>query len=380
MMSSSRAQAFLPVFVALAFLIEPVRADEQHTFYGKTVEGWIAVLRDETSTDQKRLQAVWALGCLGPKARAAVPDLIKALHKESLENGAVEALVRIGSNPELTVPRLIQRFLKQGCLHLTGAGAIGWDPYLGDTLVRVGEPAVPALHHRPERSGLGHASVRSGGIVKDGTAPRAAVPSLVRAIEQPDPGHRVEVLIRHAARALGRIGPEAEAAVPILNGLLDKHLIDEFDIVIALAGIGLAPVRRLTDSIIRDGDSYAAFQLAWLGQKYRAAAPTLRAGLGDNRPQVRFSAAIAIAFLEPTSADTVPVLIEALNYLNDKEIDASAAPRALAHVGPKAKAALPALSRLVQKGCEDTRVLRAMVQIDPEGKEFRSGADLSLEV
>jgi HEAT repeat protein len=368
MMSASRAPAFLPVFVALAFLIEPVRADEQHTFYGKTVDGWIAVLRDKTSTDQKRLQAVWALGCLDSGAKAAVPDLIMSLQQASLENEAVEALVRIGSNPELTIPRLIQRFRKQGCLYLTGAGAIGWDPYLGDTLVRVGEPAVPALIavlNGPNWDMRVCAAESLGSI---GPRARAAVPALIRAIEQPDPADRVEVLIRHAARALGRIGPDAEAAVPALNRLLDRNVIDEFDIVIALAGIGSPPVRRLTDSIMRNGDSYAASQLAWLGQRSGEAAPALRAALADKRPQVRFSAAVAVAFIEPTCAETVPVLIEALNYLNDEEIDVSATPRALAHLGPKANAALPALIGLAQKVHDRGDILRALVQIDPGGK------------
>ncbi len=65
------------IFAALLILCgwcQPVPADESHTFYGKTVEGWIAVLRDKTNTPAKRYQAVWALGFFGPEAKAAEPD------------------------------------------------------------------------------------------------------------------------------------------------------------------------------------------------------------------------------------------------------------------------------------------------------------------
>ena len=74
-------RAILPILLILFGWIPPARAEEPHTFWGKTVEGWIAVFRDKASTEVQRRQAVWALGCFGAEAKAAVPDLIEAVRK-----------------------------------------------------------------------------------------------------------------------------------------------------------------------------------------------------------------------------------------------------------------------------------------------------------
>jgi len=195
------------------------------------------------------------------------------------------------------------------------------------------------------------------------------VPALIRAIEHPDPKRDNETLSLYAVRALGRIGPDARAAVPILNGLYGKKLVDDFDIVMALDGIGEPPVKRLVETLLHHPDSGADYQLAWLGPKAREAAPALRVALADKRPQCRYSAAVALVSIEPSGTDSIPVLIEALDHLEDQDLLISDVPVALAHLGPKAKAALPALIGLVKARRADTDVLKALVQIDPEGNK-----------
>jgi hypothetical protein len=56
-----------------------VRADEPHTFCGRTVDGWIAVLRDRSSRERGR--AAGMLGQFGPEAIGAVPDLIDTVRQ-----------------------------------------------------------------------------------------------------------------------------------------------------------------------------------------------------------------------------------------------------------------------------------------------------------
>jgi HEAT repeat protein len=344
-------------------------AVEPQTFYGKSVGDWNSVLRDESSTNEKRRQAIWTLGCFRSEAKGAEHDLIRTLSQNGLQGSGVDALVGMGLSPELTVPILIQRFVKQGCVHLTGAGAIGWDPYVGDALIRVGEPAVPALIDVLNGPNWEMRVCAAEVLSRIGPPARGAVASLIQAVGIPDPRHERTTLVRHAIRALGRIGPDAKVAIPTLNRLLEKHDIDEFDIVMALTDVGAPPCRRLVNELLRDGDSYAASQLAWLGPKARETVPALRAVLADRRPQTRFSAAIAIAFIDPSAPEALPVLIEALKHLEDREIDVSHAPRALARLGPDAKAALPTLTGLVTKGWDDPAVFKALVEIDPEGKE-----------
>jgi HEAT repeat protein len=359
----------LQALLVLISSLQPGRADEQQTIYGKTVDGWIAVLRDKTGTDGRRQQAVWALGCFGLEARAAAKDLIEAAHDKQLKDAAMATLARIRSGHEVIVPVLIEQFVKQGCQHLTGRGTFMGFHSDADTLVRIGGPAVPALIDVLNGPNWDMRVCAAEALSRIGPPAVAAVPSLIRAIEHSDPQHDAEILSLHAVRALGRIGPEAKAAVPILNQLLEKKNGNDLDVVKALDGIGAPPVRILADAVLRDGDPSAAYELAWLGPKAREAVPALRTALTDKRPQVRFSAAEALAFIDPPAADAIPVLIEGLNYLNDQEISVSGVPSALAHLGPEAKAALPALIAVVTKRCEDTDVIRALAQIDLEGRE-----------
>jgi len=81
------------------------------------------------------------------------------------------------------------------------------------------------------------------------------------------------------------------------------------------------------------------------------------------------SAAVALASIEPSSTEPIPVLIEALNHLDDQGLDVAEVPAALARFGPKARAALPILIGLVRKRRDDPDLYKALVQIDPKGKE-----------
>ena len=234
-------RAIFPAVLFFVGWLQPARAEEPHTFWGKTVEGWIAVFRDKASTEVQRRQAEWGLGCFGAEAKAVVPDLIDAIRKGQFPDGAIDALVQIGAGAEVTVPILIQRFLKRGCQHLTGMGAIGYDPSSEDSLVRIGGPAVPALLEILNGPNGDMRVCAARALARIGPPARAAVPSLIRAIEHLDPKREPEILVPHAIQALGRIGPEARVAIPVLNGLLDEDGDYDFDAVLALDQIGIHP-------------------------------------------------------------------------------------------------------------------------------------------
>ena len=57
------------------------------------------------------------------------------------------------------------------------------------------------------------------------------------------------------------------------------------------------------------------------------------------------------------------------NHLHDEELEVEEVPRVLARLGPRARAALPALIGLVKKGSDDIHLMTALVEIDPEGTE-----------
>jgi HEAT repeat protein len=309
--------------------LQPAWSEEPHTFWGKTVEQWLAVYRDKASTEVQRREALYAVAGFGPEAKAALPDLIAALRDKQLVGAAMDGLIGIGG------------------------------------------PAVPAIRdvlNDPDDYVRGCAARI---LAKIGPEARAAVPALIRAIHRPDPTRKPNILFREVVEALGEIGPAAKPAVPALNGLLDNAGDDDFDVVLALNRIGAPPVRKLLDAFLRDANPDTANRLSWLGPKGREAVPALRAALTDKRPEVRVSAAVALAQIEPSAPESVPVLIEALRQPDNPELSAGPEAEALAGLGPRAKTAIPKLIRLIRHGSNESGfledLLKVLVQVDPEG-------------
>ena len=104
----------MPLLIVFASA-DPARDEGPQTFRGKTVEGWLAVFRDKANTDVQPREAIVTLGYFGPEARAAAPDLIEAVRRGP--NRGIKpfhALVSIGARRDVTVPILIDRFVKPG--------------------------------------------------------------------------------------------------------------------------------------------------------------------------------------------------------------------------------------------------------------------------
>ncbi len=188
-------------------------------------------------------------------------------------------------------------------------------------------------------------------------------------LEHPEPGGFADTLNQSSVRALGRIGPDARTAAPALMRLLEKGDVNQFEAVKALDGIGAPPVSNLLGNLLGTGNPDAADALAWLGPRARDASRALRRALVEERPQVRYAAATALAYIEPSASDSVPVLNEALSHFGDQDLELSRVPAALGHLGPLAKPALPKLVELLTDGSANPNVLCALVQIDPEGKQ-----------
>ena len=91
----------------------------------------------------------------------------------------------------------------------------------------------------------------------------------------------------------------------------------------------------------------------------------------DQRLQVRIYAAVALAHIEPSAVESIPVLIEALKHPPD--LDAGLVAERMARLGTRAKAALPILIGLVKNESDNTlflpELLEVLVQIDPDGTE-----------
>jgi HEAT repeat protein len=105
----------------------------------ETLNGLPGVQVYFTEADGRRFDAAGCLGKIGPAAKAAVPDLIKALKGKdaAIRVAAISALGKIRSEPETVVPLLIQ-YLDDENLDVSAAKALG-------EFGSLAKPAIPKL-------------------------------------------------------------------------------------------------------------------------------------------------------------------------------------------------------------------------------------------
>jgi HEAT repeat protein len=154
-----------------------------------------------------------------------------------------------------------------------------------------------------------------------------------------------------AATALGQIGPDARAAVPVLNDLLKD-----------------------TDSSVVKA---AADSLGRIGPDARGAVPALIEAMQDRDVEVRRQVVVALGRIGPGAVAAVPALTDALQNKSRPERWRYA--QALGDIGPEAKSALPVLRDVAQpKSFKPDRVwsLYALVRIDGDAPAMASLTDL----
>jgi len=164
-----------------------------------------------------------------------------------------------------------------------------------------------------------------------------------------------------AARALWKLGPRAEAAVPALVAALkDADGPVRSAAAFALGGVG-APAAPAAPGLLEllkasepTARAAAAFALGSIGPGARAAAPVLVAALTVADPELQETAAWALGRIGPEAAAVaVPALIERLDDPSPRLQEAAV--RALAALGPAAKEAAPVLQRRLADATPELR-------------------------
>lgn len=280
---------------------------------------------------QVRMEAVVELGKLGPKAAPAVPAIADRLESDKDERvrlAAAGVLGQIGPDAKAAVPALI------GALKDEGFDVASWSATALGKIGPGAKAAVPELakmlgSYRSSRSYT--AAVALGEIGPDA---KAAVPDLLRMVEK-DLHHyapeaclalwRIEkhpeaipALIRilktdyssevgMAAYALGRIGPDARAAVPQLVATLSNK-----------------------ESLVASQTALALWQIA----KHEKAIPTLIRLLTDENTTERYHAAWRLQVIGPPAKEAVPALVK--NLKDKADYVAPAAADALKAIDPEA--------------------------------------------
>ena len=188
---------------------------------------------------------------------------------------------------------------------------------------------------------------------------KAAVPQLARYLDDKSVYTRAA-----AARALGGIGPASKDAVPALTKMLgDEEKKGRVWAAFALARIGGDPKARVADLIdlweVDDPDEpfgsvrYDVAQaLELLGPDARPARGILLEAVMDKKTSAgtRLHAARALGGLRDDAELIVPKMVELLGRPAkglDRVYDCQAAAEALGLLGPKARAAVPALRKVL---------------------------------
>jgi HEAT repeat protein len=224
------------------------------------------------------------------QTRKAIPALIEALKDtdQFVRRGAALALGKIPGDRQVAVPALIEALQdKDESVRESAArslGSIGQKP----------ESAVPALLAALQED-RGPRQEAMDALIKFGPAARTTVPALIVMLKEDD-------LTWFAARVLGGIGPDAQAAAPALanalRGTTDERRLEAAD---ALAKIGrnqaeAVPIatRALVAEDWRDR-MRAAGVLGDFGPIAEPSVPALTKALEDENSNVRWSTAVALS-------------------------------------------------------------------------------------
>ncbi len=264
-----------------------------------------------------RRDAAYQLQRLGPAAKPALPALIKALDDDDKQvwSSAVTAIAALGPAATDAIPKLI--------------GAL-------DT---------SALRGRRQRDGRQLVMRSAYALSRMGPA---VIPPLVEALGKEDAGLRIG-----AAHALGPMGAEARAAIPLLvTNLADGRDPVREESALALSQIGPAAGPALVVAL-SDGDarrrSGAALALAQMTPPFPAAGTPVEQALGQEKDKLvraALLAAVPKVGLEP--ARSLALLLPAV--LGDDEALRHAALNAVLGQRALRPAALPPLATALHDG------------------------------
>jgi HEAT repeat protein len=269
--------------------------------------------------DRPSRKAADLLEKMGPRAEAAVGVLTEALKVPNFHavSGAVRALGAIGPGAKPAVPALRGIAAGRGPLR-------GWSKHLVGgvvlqahcALARItgqAKPHVDVLARALE--GTGQTPFLAAGLLgKMGSKAKAAVPALTAAAKKPN-GFA-------ALGALGKIGPDAAPAVPALIELAKSG--SQFQRAAAVQALGeIGPAAKQAVPVLAGALEHpllraaAAEALAGMGTAARPALPRLKAMLkqassGQPIPQVAVAACIKALGAIGRPAETVPMLLQAL--------------------------------------------------------------------
>jgi HEAT repeat protein len=285
-----------------------------------------------------RYWACIALGSMGPKAKAAVPDLTKLVNEKepALRMQAVIALGDIGPDAKPAVPTLIKALSDdQYSVRYGAAYALG----------RIGDKAATSeLTKQIDSADPFLKTIAVWAVAKlnpdDKAAMQRAVTVLSESLKSNDKRLRAA-----AARGLHELNAPHEMVAEALSGMMaDKDPVVRANVADALSSIGEAAVPKLIKALQNDDlQSLAVAVIQRLGPKAKDAVPALIDELKDPSPEYRHEVEFALGAIGPDAKAAVPALIKEMQD-EDPRVRRTAC-YALGKIGPAASEAIPTLQK-----------------------------------
>jgi HEAT repeat protein len=276
----------------------------------KAAEGQIKKLaEDEKSPPLLKTVSLWALAKMNPEdvqlQREVVPRLVEALKAPDaqIRAAAARALLDLNPDPEILRP-LMEKVMAE-------ASPEALNDIL-DAVASLGEKAVPRLIKALEVEAV---RPRAAAIIaRIGPPAKEAVQALIKALADKNPETRNEVLF-----ALAAIGPDAKEAVPaIAQALKDPDPKVCYAACYALGKIGPAAVAAKADLLehLTGNDHFLCMAGAWAlaeidpkdPQTAAKVVPVLIQALEESDPPTRLHAAEALGLFGPLAGDAAAAL------------------------------------------------------------------------
>jgi HEAT repeat protein len=337
------------------------------------------MVKDKGELPSIRASAMSALRAVKADWSTEIGFLVESLDDPVLDHRALSTLEQLGPRAKDAVPALVRRARSKLSLELLR---------LFETIGPGAKDAIPLLMEVIKNGPtVGHKAIAAQALGSIGPQTKEVIPELLRALNAP--GDENYELREGAAWALGRIGPPAAAAVPaLIKAVREDHdyLSVRDEAIEALGKIGKKAEKALPE-ILRVLDSSpsefqrrsAATAVGRIAIANPLVVETLRKALKDADEDVRIAAVCSLWQLSKVTEQDILVLVSFLNETTvDRVLERADAMRVLADIGPKAKAAVPALLRvlkddqvLLRVGIVDKDWLRtvaadALKKIDPE--------------
>jgi HEAT repeat protein len=392
-LKSAEPQLVMPALLTLAELgpeavdiVRDVLKNEEACYWGTLIAAELGPDGAELTPElvgvlkhndpECRMHALFALGEIGPGAKNASATVVSLLENDefdSVKYAAAYALSEIdkSDNAKAALAKLLDSS-DTGLACIAGRGLMRMDP-AGQHDERAEKAVIAGLNSKDEDIRQLAVRTLAESTPDDRPAKPAVVDAFVAAMEDADPAVIEEVIDALAAQGTHAVGR-------ISRGLANEKLRPiAVQVAIRMGADAKGTVPALLEAIDATKEDPLLrreihFALAAIGPDAAAAVPKLTEALGDEVPEIRYSACYALGRIGPSAESCVQAISKL--YSSDKEDDFQrlSCLWALVHIYPNNEKiqnrAIPVFTEALSDSREHVRaeVANALGDIGPAAK------------